>query len=43
MSVDMTTLKELRALTHAPLKDCKSALEESDGDIERAQEVLREK
>ena len=43
MSVDMSTLKELRALTHAPLKDCKDALEQSGGDLEQAQQILREK
>ncbi len=36
-------IKKLRAITHAPLKDCKSALEESWGDMDRAQEILREK
>lgn len=41
--VDMGTLKQLRAMTHAPLNACKSALEEADGDLERAQEILREK
>jgi len=39
----MAVLKELRAITLAPLKDCKSALEEADGDLAKAQEVLREK
>lgn len=43
MAVDIAVLKELRALTHAPLKDCKSALEEAEWDLQRAQEVLREK
>lgn len=41
--VDMAVLKELRAITLAPLKDCKSALEDADGDLVRAQEILREK
>jgi len=41
--VDMAVLKELRGITLAPLKDCKSALEEADGDLARAQEILREK
>lgn len=39
----MAVLKELRAITLAPLKDCKSALEDADGDLTRAQEILREK
>ena len=42
-SVDMKVLKELRAMTHAPLKDCKEALEESAGDLDRAHEILKEK
>ena len=41
--VDIARLKELRAMTHAPLKDCKSALEEANGDLGKAQEILREK
>ncbi len=41
--VDMQTLKDLRAITQAPLKDCKDALQESGGDLERAQKILREK
>lgn len=41
--VDVALIKKLRAMTYAPLKDCKSALEESDGDLDRAQEILREK
>lgn len=43
MSVDMKILKELRALTHAPLKDCKNALLESWNDLSAAQDRLREK
>lgn len=41
--VDVSLIKKLRAMTHAPLKDCKSAIEESNGDLDRAQEILREK
>lgn len=40
---DVALIKKLRGMTHAPLKDCKSALEESNGDLVRAQEILREK
>ncbi len=40
---DVALIKQLRGITHAPLKDCKSALEESNGDLDRAQEILREK
>ena len=43
MSVDMKLLKELRGLTHAPLKDCKNALLESWNDLAAAQDRLREK
>jgi len=41
--VDMSLLKELRAATNAPLKDCKQALEETNNDYESAQEWLKEK
>lgn len=40
---DMKLLKQLRQMTHAPLKDCKSALDEAGEDLDRAQEILREK
>ncbi len=43
MAVDINLVKELRAMTHAPLKDCKSVLEEANGDLELAQELLRQK
>jgi elongation factor Ts len=41
--VDVALIKKLRNMTQAPLKDCKSALEEANGDLDRAQEILREK
>mgnify|MGYP000524075696 CR=1 FL=1 len=41
--VDMSLLKELRAATNAPLKDCKQALEENNNNYEAAQEWLKEK
>ena len=41
--VNMEALKKLRALTHAPLNACKSALEEANDDLDKAQEILREK
>jgi elongation factor Ts len=40
---DMKLLKQLRKMTHAPLKDCKSALDEAGDDLDRAQQILREK
>ncbi len=43
MSVDMKLLKELRAMTHAPLNDCKKALEASEGNLDGAQDWLRER
>ena len=36
-------VKELRERTGAGMMDCKKALTETDGDIEKAVEVLREK
>ena len=36
-------VKELRYITSAPLMDCKKALEESNGNLEQAQQVLRKK
>ena len=41
--VDMNLIKQLREATFAPLWDCKSALDEADGDIERAKQILKEK
>lgn len=43
MTVSMDQLKELRALTQAPLGDCKQALVEAEGDLAKAQKILREK
>ena len=43
MSVSASTVKELRDLTSAGMMDCKRALEEADGDLDRAQQLLREK
>ena len=37
------TVKELRDLTGAGMMDCKRALEETGGDVEAAQKLLREK
>src|SRR6056297_26913 len=43
MSVDAKTLKELRDRTGSGMMDCKNALRETDGDIEKAIDFLREK
>lgn len=43
MSVSASAVKELRDLTSAGMMDCKRALEEASGDLDRAQQILREK
>ena len=40
-AISAKQVAELRKLTGAGMMDCKSALEESDGDLEKAQELLR--
>jgi elongation factor Ts len=42
-SVPAATVKRLRDLTGAGMMDCKKALTEADGDIDKAQELLRTK
>jgi elongation factor Ts len=42
-SIDAKTVKELRDRTGAPMMNCKEALQESDGDVEKALEYLRKK
>lgn len=43
MSITAATVKELREKTGAGMMDCKRALEEAKGDLEKAVEVLRKK
>jgi len=43
MEISVDAIKTLRGLTGAGVMDCKTALEESRGDMEKAEEVLREK
>lgn len=43
MSVNANAVKELRDKTGAGMMDCKKALEEANGDFEKAIEVLRKK
>jgi len=43
MSVTAAMVKELRERTAAGMLDCKKALEEANGDIDKAVDVLREK
>ena len=40
---DIEKIKKLRQSTGAGFKDCNSALKESDGDLEKAAEILRVK
>jgi elongation factor Ts len=41
--ISAALVKELRAQTGAPMMDCKRALQETNGDIEAAKRVLRER
>ncbi len=41
--IDIKLIQELRERTAAGMMDCKKALQESDGDIEKAIEILRKK
>lgn len=43
MAISASMVKELREKTSAGMMDCKKALEEANGDMERAAEILREK
>lgn len=43
MAVNASSVKELREKTGAGMLDCKKALEEANGDLTRAAELLREK
>lgn len=43
MKVNLDQLKELRARTGAGIVDCRNALRESEGDLEKAIEILRKK
>jgi elongation factor Ts len=43
MSVPATVVKELRERTGAGMMDCKKALQETGGDLEKASEYLRKK
>jgi len=41
MAVNMADVKRLREMTGAGMLDCKKALEEAGGDLEKAKEILR--
>ena len=43
MSISAATVKELREQTGAGMMDCKKALTETDGDTEKAKDLLRKK
>ena len=43
MAVSIADIQKLRKMTGAGLSDCKKALTESEGDFEKAMEVIREK
>ena len=43
MAVTAQMVKELREKTGAGMMDCKKALVESDGDMEKAIDILRKK
>lgn len=43
MQISAQMVKELRDATGAPMMDCKQALAETDGDVERAIDFLRQK
>lgn len=43
MSVSATQIKELREITSAGIMDCKKALKDADGNVEKAIELLRKK
>src|ERR1700741_4510504 len=43
MSISATDVKTLRDRTNAPMMDCKKALSEAAGDMDKAIQLLREK
>ena len=43
MEVSIEKIKILRSTTGAGMLDCKSALEEADGDVDKAVEILRKR
>ena len=43
MSISAAAVKALRDRTNAPMMDCKAALAEANGDMEKAAEILRKK
>lgn len=43
MAVDMESIKKLRAMTGAGMMDVKNTLQETDGDLDKAAQLLRER
>lgn len=43
MTISMDQIKQLREKTHAGVMDAKRALEEADGDMAKAEAIIREK
>lgn len=43
MAISASMVKELREMTGAGMMDCKKALVETDGDMDKAVEFLRER
>ena len=43
MKISVQDIKELREATQAGFSDCKNALEEANGDVKKATEILRKK
>ncbi len=43
MKIPLDSIKELRSMTFASIANCKSALEEAKGDIQKARDILRKR
>jgi len=43
MNIDMNLIKQLRDTTFAPIKDCKEALVDAGGDLDKAIDILKQK
>ena len=43
MAVSIADIQKLRKMTGAGLSDCKKALTDSEGDFDKAMEIIREK
>jgi elongation factor Ts len=43
MKIPLELIKELRSMTFASIANCKSALEEAKGDIQKARDILRKR